>query len=79
MVVLDKNSYRLKSYTPLWTFEKKKVEYTLGMVYTNSKFLIGYSTMDNKTKYTNISKHIFDNMMIQILIEFIVMSDRVVK
>jgi hypothetical protein len=32
MVVLDKNSYRLKSYTPLWTFEKQKVEYTLGMV-----------------------------------------------
>jgi hypothetical protein len=65
MVVLDKNSYRLKSYTPLWTFEKQKVEYTLGMVYTNNKFLIGYSTMDNKTKYTNVSKHIFDNMMIQ--------------
>ena len=65
MVVLDKNSYRLKSYTPLWTFEKQKVEYTLGMVYTNNKFLIGYSTMDNTTKYTNVSKHIFDNMMIQ--------------
>jgi tetratricopeptide (TPR) repeat protein len=65
MIVLDKNSYRLKSYTPLWTFEKQKVEYTLGMVYSNNKFLIGYSTMDNKTKYTNVSKHIFDNLLIQ--------------
>jgi hypothetical protein len=33
-------------------------------VYTNNRFLIGYSTMDNTTKYTNVSKHIFDNMMI---------------
>jgi hypothetical protein len=58
MIVLDKHSYRLKSYTPLWTFEKQKVEYTLGMTHTNNKFLIGYSTMDNTTKYTNISKHV---------------------
>jgi hypothetical protein len=64
MVVLDIHSYRLKSYTPLWTFEKQKVEYTLGMVHKNNQFLIGYSTMDNTTKVTNISKHTFDNMMI---------------
>jgi glycosyltransferase involved in cell wall biosynthesis len=64
MVVLDIHSYRLKSYTPLWTFEKQKVEYTLGMVHKNNQFLIGYSTMDNTTKFTNVSKHTFDNMMI---------------
>ena len=64
MVVLDKETYRLKSYTPLWTFEKQKVEYTLGMIYQNHNFFIGYSTMDNTTKYTTMSKHFFSDMMI---------------
>jgi hypothetical protein len=65
MVVLDENTYGLKSYTPLWTFEKQKVEYTLAMTYNNCNFLIGYSTMDHTTKYTTISKKVFDDMMIQ--------------
>lgn len=66
MVVLDKNTMRLKKYTPLWTFEKEKVEYTLGFVYfpLQNQFMIGYSKMDRETKYTLISKHIFDSMMI---------------
>jgi hypothetical protein len=64
MVVIDRNNYNLKSYTPLWTFEKQKVEYTLGMVLLNNNFLIGYSTMDNTTKFTSIPKPTFDSMMI---------------
>ena len=64
MVVIDRNNYHLKSYTPLWTFEKQKVEYTLGMVLLNNNFLIGYSTMDNTTKFTSIPKRTFDSMMI---------------
>lgn len=66
VVVLDLKTYELKSYTPLWTFEKQKVEYTLGFVYLSSqkRFLIGYSIMDSITKYTMISRHVFDKMMI---------------
>lgn len=66
IVVLDKNSLSLKSYTPLWTFEKQKVEYTLGMVFfqNQNSFMIGYSTMDNSTKYLNIQKSFFDAMML---------------
>jgi hypothetical protein len=64
VVVLDINTFALKSYTDLWTFEKNPVEYTLSMLYVQNKFLIGYSIMDKETKYTTISKHIFDNMMI---------------
>ena len=104
-VVLDSKTYKLKKYTPLWTFEKQKVEYTLGFIYIphlnqhrikhtvsnelnslwndkdinltqpaqifsglngapNDQFMIGYSIMDRETKYMNISKNIFDNMMI---------------
>ena len=66
IVVLDRNTYKLKKYTPLWTFEKSKVEYTLGMVYLSqvNQFLIGYSIMDRETKYIEISKTIFDDIMI---------------
>jgi hypothetical protein len=65
MVVLNRNTYELISYTPFWTFQKIKVEYTLGMVFINNHFLIGYSTMDNTTNYTFISKNVFDDMMIK--------------
>ena len=67
VVMLDRATYKVKRYTPLWTFEKNKVEYTLGFVYfeTTNRFLIGYSLMDKETKYIMVSKHVFDNMAIQ--------------
>lgn len=64
MVLLDKHTLRVISYTPLWTFEKQPVEYTLGMVLLQNRLLIGYSILDCETKYTIISTHIFKNMMI---------------
>ena len=67
IIVLDANTLELKGYTPLWTFEKEKVEYTLGFVYFPDKnhFLIGYSVLDSQTKYITISKQIFDDLMIK--------------
>jgi glycosyltransferase involved in cell wall biosynthesis len=67
MIVLDKTTYQVKKYTPLFTFDKNKVEYTLGFVFreTTRRFIIGYSVMDRETKYIMISKHIFDTMMIE--------------
>ena len=66
MVILDRNTYQLKRYSPLWTFQKEKVEYTLGFVYTpkTDLFLIGYSIMDRETKYMMVPKCVFDDMMI---------------
>ena len=66
MVVLDKNTYKLKKYSPLFTFEKKPVEYSLGFVHikSNNRFLIGYSVLDKETKYITVSKHIFDDMFL---------------
>lgn len=62
MLVLDAKTLALKKYTPLWTFAGGIVEYTLGMVYfpDTQRFLIGYSTMDRETKYTMVSRHVFD-------------------
>ena len=66
MIVLDATTYSVKGYTPLWTFDKEKVEYTLGFVYFPDKnqILIGYSVLDSKTKYIMVSKKHFDDCMI---------------
>ena len=68
MIVLDGTTLELKKYTTLWTFNKEKVEYTLGMVFfpEYQRFLIGYSLMDRETKYMMVSKHIFDDRMIMV-------------
>ena len=68
MVVLDSATMKLKKYSPLFTFEKAKVEYTLGFVYTpvNNQMIIGYSVMDCETKYISLNKSHFDNMFLNL-------------
>lgn len=67
-VVLDAETFHVKKYTPLFTFEKEKVEYTLGFVYLKpqNRFLIGYSKMDKQTDYIMVSKGAIDNMCISV-------------
>ena len=64
MVVLDVTDYHLIKYTNLWTFNKSKVEYTLGFVYFAEKneFLIGYSTLDSTTDFMSVDKKVFDEL-----------------
>ena len=64
IVVIDNTSYELKRFTKMFTFEKEKVEYTLGFEYLHEKrqFMIGYSTMDNATKYLLVSKQQIDDL-----------------
>jgi tetratricopeptide (TPR) repeat protein len=60
-VVLDSETFQIKKYSSLFTFEKKPVEYTLGMVYISEfkELVIGYSLLDKETKYMKISmKHV---------------------
>ncbi len=66
IVVLDANTYELKKYSPYFTFEGGKVEYTLGMVYLKitHELLIGYSVYDNTTKFMKISKNYFEERFI---------------
>ena len=66
VVVLDADSFDVKRYTPFFTFEGAKVEYTLGMVHLEDTdtFLIGYSLYDKETKYMSVKREVFDNMMI---------------
>ena len=65
-VVLDATTYNVKKYTPYFTFQKEKVEYTLGFVYfeTTGELMIGYSIMDKQTEYVLLNKSVIDEMMI---------------
>jgi len=58
IVVLDNTNYKIKRFTKMFTFDREKIEYTLGFEYFSEKkeFLIGYSTMDSSTKYVLISE-----------------------
>jgi hypothetical protein len=67
-VVLDADTYLPKYYTPWITFEKKKVEYSLGFVYMEAidALVIGYSLMDCETKYMTVRLADIKEMLIQI-------------
>lgn len=66
IVVLDKTTFAVKKYSPMFTFEKEKVEYTLGFVEIESDLLIGYSILDKETKYMMIPKDWFKSQFIYI-------------
>lgn len=64
-VVLDKNTYEVTRYSTMFSFEKERIEYTLGFAYMEQtdQFIIGYSTNDCTTKYMAISKKYIDNLL----------------
>ena len=64
MVVLDADTYKVKKYSPIFTFEKQCVEYSLGFVELQNDLLFGYSILDKETKYMNISKDWFKSQFI---------------
>ena len=66
VVVLDRDTLVLRRYTPFFTFEGEKVEYTLGFVYLENvdTLLIGYSLYDKCTKYMSVSREYFEGEMI---------------
>jgi len=66
-VALDARTYAVKKYTPLFTFEGGKVEYTLGFVYdaTDNTYCIGYSQMDRTTDFMRVSKASVDEMCVE--------------
>ena len=63
-MVLDATTLKLKKYSTPFTFEGEKVEYTLGFIFMEDHFIIGYSIMDRETKYMTVAKGVADSMMI---------------
>ena len=66
VVVLDRETLALRRYTPFFTFEGEKVEYTLGFVYLEKtdEVLIGYSLYDKCAKYMSVSREYFEGEMV---------------
>jgi hypothetical protein len=62
MVAMDKTTLKITRYTPLFTFTKEKVEYTLGFVLRYDNIIIGYSTLDRTTMYSHVKKSWFESM-----------------
>jgi glycosyltransferase involved in cell wall biosynthesis len=57
-VVLDGSTLQVKKYTPFFTFDNEKVEYTLGFTWDplTDELLIGYSLMDRRTEYMSVAR-----------------------
>jgi len=58
IVALDPVTYQVKRYTRMFTFEKEKVEYTLGFIYKEKEdeIVIGYSKMDRSTHFMALDR-----------------------
>ena len=68
-IILDIHTLKVKKFSPFFTFEKQKVEYTLGFVYMeeDDTLLIGYSLLDRETKYTTCKKGIIEKDFLTIV------------
>lgn len=64
-VAIDATTYALIKYTPMFTFEGEKIEYTLGFFHseTDDAFYVGYSTMDCTTKYVGFNRSAIEDLM----------------
>lgn len=67
LVAIDHKTYNIVRYSKLFTFEKEKVEYTLGFVFleNTNAFLIGYSVMDRETKFIQVPKPAMEKLFIE--------------
>ena len=59
MVMLDKTTLALKRTSKMFTFEREKVEYCLGMDVIEEELYFGISIMDRETKYLSVPKKWF--------------------
>ena len=62
-VMLDAETYKLKRYTCLFTFDGEKVEYSLGFIVRNKNLLIGYSRMDREPDYVEVAISEIDKLV----------------
>lgn len=59
MVMLDKTTLALNRTSKMFTFEREKVEYCLGMDVIDEEVYFGISIMDRETKYLSVPKNWF--------------------
>ena len=59
MIMLDQKTLQLRRTSKMFTFEKEKVEYCLGMDVKGDEVRLGISIMDRQTKYMSVPKSYF--------------------
>jgi len=66
IIALDRETCSVKRYSPFFTFEGKKVEFTLGIVFLEKEkqILMGYSTMDCECKFVQYELDSMDRMLV---------------
>jgi len=64
-VVLNADTYEIVRFSRFFTFEREKVEYTLGFIHIVDRdvFRIGYLKMDRTTKMMEISREKIENLL----------------
>ncbi len=64
-VTLDLDTFKINQYSSLFTFDKNRIEYSLGFIYIEKedKFLVGYSKNDNEPDYMFIKKSDIESIM----------------
>ena len=67
LVALDPKTYKMKRFSKFFTFEKEKVEYTLGFIYKKSQdqIKIGYSLLDSCTKFLEIPRAQLEELFLE--------------
>lgn len=59
MVMIDEKTLELRRTSDMFTFEREKVEYCLGMDMVDQDIRFGFSVMDRETKYLSVPKSVF--------------------
>ena len=66
IIVIDKYNYNIKKYTPFFTFNNSRIEYSLAFTFIDNFILFGYSSMDANTNWSIIPKNTISSMFIEL-------------
>lgn len=66
IIAIDKNTYKIKKYTPFFIFNNSRIEYSLAFTVVSNFILFGYSSMDRNTNWSIIPLNIITSMFIDI-------------
>ena len=66
IIVIDKHNHKIKKYSPFFTFNNSRIEYSLAFISVDNFILFGYSSMDRNTNWTIIPKNNISSMFINL-------------
>lgn len=64
IVIIDKDTFQLIKYSRPFQFEGENIEYTLGFVIDNDRFIVSYSLWDNQSKIVTYPMNYINNLFL---------------